>query len=245
MHVYALDVDAFAGRLDELALTLDLRDQRDAARLTEPRRRQWLAVARAALRQVLGAHVGAAPQAVPINRDAEGRPRLGCATGLPDLRFSSARSGPYAAIALSSGHDIGIDIEAVAGARFDADLAALMLSKREQAIHERLDPALRARWLASAWTAKEAILKGMGCGLRVPPHLVDVAARVPAPTQPHPMGTGFATWRAATVPDAWCVATAQWRGCAIAIAERGRRPRLRCAQLLPLTLVPARASVDT
>ena len=233
VHVYVLDVDTLADHFNELATTLDARERSETARLTDRRRRDRMTAARGALRQVLGAHLGQAAQAVPIERDANGRLRLIRASGRPDLRLSCSRSGPYSVFAVSTGHDVGIDIEAADAARFDADVAALMLSRREQAIHDRLDPTSRARWLARVWASKEAILKGMGCGLRVSPELLDVATKLASPALHVRPGTASAVWQAANMPDAWCVATLNWQDRIIAVAERGNRPHLRCAQLVP------------
>ena len=84
---------------------------------------------------------------------------------------SLARAGDRVAIAASLDGPVGIDIETlerVGAAGFD-DVA---FGERERgAIREAARPAeMRAR----LWTAKEAVLKARGTGLRTDPRLVDL-----------------------------------------------------------------------
>ena len=200
VHVYLIDLDTLACE----------RGRREASR--------------AAFRQVLGAHLGQAGQDVPLERDANGRPRLAAAAA--GLKVSSSRSGRHAVFALCTGHEIGIDIESTEAARFDDEVAETMLSRAEQATYAKVVAGDRERWLAEAWAAKEAILKGMGLGLGVPPALVEPAL-TPTLSANEP-----ARWRSATVPDSWSVASLPWQQHVIAVSKQGGGLQLRCAQLL-------------
>ena len=182
--------------------------------------------ARGALRQVLGAHLGVTEEAAPLEHDENGRPQIAGTFGATALKVSSSRSGRLAVFALCTGHEVGIDIESVDATRFGDDVAQTMLSRPELAIYAKLEDGLRARWLAEAWAAKEAILKGMGLGLAVPPALVEPGLTMFAST------LAPVRWRTATVPGSWSVTSMPWNGHVIALAQRGPGLPLRCAQLL-------------
>jgi 4'-phosphopantetheinyl transferase len=108
--------------------------------------------------------------------------------GQPRVRgafVSLARAGDLVAVAATRTGPVGIDIEtvdAVAASGFD-DVAFTETERRRIALCDEPD-LLRA----TLWTAKEALLKASGTGLRTDPREVDVAeasARIET-TQPSP-----------------------------------------------------------
>jgi 4'-phosphopantetheinyl transferase len=118
----------------------------------EPRVRDWLA-----------RELGCAPVAVPLIRDALGRPRLGAQHRRFDVNWS--HSGDGLLIALGEDLQVGADVE-----RVRARARAMSLARRYFVPTE-------ADWLASLpadrreiaflrlWCAKEAVLKAHGRGL--------------------------------------------------------------------------------
>jgi 4'-phosphopantetheinyl transferase len=118
----------------------------------EPRVRDWLA-----------RELGCAPVAVPLVRDALGRPRLGAQHRRFDVNWS--HSGDGLLIALGEDLQVGADVE-----RIRPRPRALALARRYFVPTE-------ADWLASLpidrretgflrlWCAKEAVLKAHGRGL--------------------------------------------------------------------------------
>lgn len=141
---------------------------------------------RAALRRLLGAHIGVAACDVPLEAGRWGRPRL---AGMPHLDFNVSHAGRHALIALSErGFWVGVDIECHAEAAptvcgdsearsaerratLDA-LEALVMSPREKA-----EPQRHGLDFVTRWTAKEAVLKCIGLG--VAQHLGAVSVSAP------------------------------------------------------------------
>ncbi|GAA2735053.1 4'-phosphopantetheinyl transferase family protein [Streptomyces nogalater] len=135
--------------------------------------------AAALLRAVLGRHAGIAPADVRVDRRCpdcsghHGRPRP---LDSPELGVSVAHAGGRVAVAVAHGMRAGVDVER-SGRVTDADsLSAAVCSPGEAEYVRAQHPALRPRVLVDLWTRKEAVLKLLGTGLRVPPRLLEVAA---------------------------------------------------------------------
>ena len=86
---------------------------------------------------------------------------------------SLARSGDRLALAVTAAGPVGIDLESVALVG-RAPLAAALLSPAEADALARLGPSGSEATLVALWTAKEAVLKAAGVGLRVDPRELTV-----------------------------------------------------------------------
>ena len=170
--------------------------ERDAYDRRPPRgRRQWLLgriAAKDAVRQFLWA--GGEPEMFPaelrIGNDDAGRPHATGAYGreLPPLTVSLAHRGEVG-VAIARHGRCGIDVEEVvprAESTVDAALGA-----GEQALFAGLagDPE---RWFARFWTAKEAVAKLLGTGLRGEPRAFEVVAAGPDALTVRAAGTDHA-----------------------------------------------------
>ncbi|GAB3145346.1 type I polyketide synthase [Amycolatopsis stemonae] len=157
--------------------------ERDAYDHRPPRgRRQWLLgriAAKDAVRQFFWAR--GEPEMFPaelrIGNDDAGRPHATGAYGrdLPPVTISIAHRGEVG-VAIARPARCGIDVEEVvprAESTVDAALGA-----GEQALFAGLtgDPE---RWFARFWTAKEAVSKLLGTGLRGEPRAFEVVAAAP------------------------------------------------------------------
>jgi 4'-phosphopantetheinyl transferase len=140
------DPAGFSGLLgpDEAAAAAG---RRDGAR--------W-AVARGALRALLGERLGAAPERVALTAGPHGKPEVPGAR----LRFNVSHSGELAVIALADGFEVGVDVE--------------RLDRRSRAVERTLTAAERAALagvadrhaaLLRVWCRKEALAKAIGGGL--------------------------------------------------------------------------------
>lgn len=161
--VERLDADS-----DALRACLSAAERARADRFFFARHRRRFVAARARLRELLGARLGVAPQAVEIVHGRNGKPRL--AQG--KMHFSVSHCADVALFGFSSSA-IGVDIEAlrpVAGA--DA-IAAHLFSPRERRACAALGNPLGFLY---CWTRKEALAKGLGRGLAAPPRELDTAA---------------------------------------------------------------------
>jgi len=152
-------------RAEEEAVLSGVERQRAAGMSHEASRRRFQA-ARTALRLLLSRELDVAPVNVPIAVDAGGRPFL---EGDFGLIFSLSHSGSHVALAIGSGmNSLGVDFEEAR-----SGVPALRLAERffdpagaravrDAAELERIPVFFRL------WTAREAVLKALGTGLRTP-----------------------------------------------------------------------------
>jgi 4'-phosphopantetheinyl transferase len=110
----------------------------------------------------------------------------------PVLHVSLARTAGRVALAVTAAGPVGVDLEFLA-AVVRAPIHDALLSPAEAAAVAALPPAAAATALTTAWTAKEALLKAAGVGLRVDPRTltIDLDAARPAlvdwPAAPFPL----------------------------------------------------------
>lgn len=180
IELIALD-QLLAADIARCLAALPAHEQARAARYQRAADRAAFASCRTAVRRRLGRLAGMAPGAVPIVADRLGKPR--CALGgLPHFSISHSTSTSLAGMAAVGWctQELGIDIERLAppgGA--DDGMAQLILSAPEQAVYLGLPAPRRTAWLMRQFNAREAVLKAMGCGMHIEPHLLQ------------PDGTGF------------------------------------------------------
>lgn len=138
-------------------------------------------VGRAMARTLVGQALGVPATSWLWREGSHGRPEAEIdAPGRP-IRFNIAHSSGLVACALAEGRDVGVDVEDLERAAFDARLVRRCCSPAEAADVEA-QPADRwpSRFLAY-WTLKEAYLKARGLGISV--HLPDISFSLddPAP----------------------------------------------------------------
>jgi 4'-phosphopantetheinyl transferase len=163
------------------------------------------------VRRLLADELGVSVAEVELRRSRYGRPEI--AAPRTHLRFSLARSGGRALIALAYFADIGVDVE-----RTDRDttgwtLWTQVLTQAELAALPQ-ERARRNDALLRLWVAKEAILKAAGVGLSVDPRLVAL----------RPSGQVASVPRALGNPGAWWLDFLEFDGLTASVALR-RSPR--------------------
>jgi 4'-phosphopantetheinyl transferase len=145
--------------------TLSLEETQRALRFREARDRRRYTAARAWRRQVLAGYLGADPREVRFIEGHDGKPALASPDG-SWLRFSASRSNGLAALVVTRGREVGVDVE-----RVHADFPVDAVVRRFFSLHEQqwlsvLAPEPRTDAFFTLWTLKEASLKAMGTGLR-------------------------------------------------------------------------------
>ena len=124
------------------------------------------------LRYILGSLCDVEPAAVDFIHGEHGKPALSpeCQPRHAPLSFNLSHSHRRALVAVSTGREVGIDIEqidtrtsalSIADSYFCAPELAAIQSAPEGETHDMF---------FRYWTAKEAVLKAQGCGLTVPLH---------------------------------------------------------------------------
>ncbi|WEH37234.1 4'-phosphopantetheinyl transferase superfamily protein [Streptomyces sp. AM 4-1-1] len=134
----------------------------DRRRLAEHR------AGRAALRTLL-LHVRAELAALPVIREATGRPAL---EGRPDVSVSISHDGGAVAAAVSWSGPVGIDIQQPYSPASETMLRRCLHDYAAEVL--TAPPAHRARELAWVWSAQEACVKAAGSGLAGRPWTIDV-----------------------------------------------------------------------
>ena len=168
---------------------IDLRDMGtdavnllDAAEIARAQRfvyahdwRRYVA-AHAWLRRVLGAYLGMAPQHLRFDAGAHGKPALAHQhmNGDAPLRFNMSHSKDIALIAITSGLEVGVDIEALRDDLPGPDLAAGVLSAGELDELARCASQDHTAAFVGCWTRKEDCLKALGVGLGLEPRALSV-----------------------------------------------------------------------
>jgi len=170
------------------------------------------AAGRRPLLRLLAAYLGVDADALRLEQDAHGRPRLDPPRGAA-LDFNWSHSGGHALVAIARGIAPGIDVE-----RRRARPRALALARRffdtaEADALAALPEAERDEAFLTLWTAKEALLKahgrGIGYGLQ--------RLRVAAPPQPLQLlrfdGEDVGAWQLRPLELApELIAALAWRG---------------------------------
>ncbi|AZM58177.1 MULTISPECIES: 4'-phosphopantetheinyl transferase family protein [unclassified Streptomyces] len=164
-RLWLVNLAAGAAEPDPMAL-LDAQERAKATAFRSPLDRAHFMASHSALRRILGAHLGRAPEDVrlsqadcPVCDAGHGRPVVEGSS----LQFSLSRRAGYCLIALAR-TAVGVDLE-VHPAVEVADELAGTLHPREQALLELAPPERRAAVFARVWARKEAYLKGLGTGL--------------------------------------------------------------------------------
>jgi 4'-phosphopantetheinyl transferase len=172
VSVWTIDLDQPLAVVDTLRGYLDDTEVRAAASRKNDLLRHRYVVAHGAVRSILGAGLGVAPDAVVLSRrcvrcgdEAHGRPEVVMHDGR--VQFSLSHSESIAVVAVTVGARIGVDIEVERPrGRLDA-LAARILDSETYADWLDLPASEQLRSFLEQWTAKEAYLKAIGTGITV------------------------------------------------------------------------------
>jgi 4'-phosphopantetheinyl transferase len=187
-HLFRLDLDLPAERLDRLAGLLSPDEKERAARyLPEAVRRRFTA-ARGQLRQVLGLALGQPPDSIRFAQNEYGKPLL--AGG--GLQFNVSHSQGFGLLALNPGSAVGVDVEAERDMTDLEGIARRFYASAEvQALFALPTGAQRGAFF-SIWTRKEALIKATGKGLSFP---LDGFAVPLGPAWGVPLAVDGRTWR--------------------------------------------------
>lgn len=115
-------------------------------------------------RRLLGAYLDTAPAGLLIEPDAMGKPRLEGQA----LSFSGSESAGLALFAVARSGELGVDVEKIRPERADLRFARRYFHPTETAALEGLTGEARVRAFFATWTRKEALVKAVGQGLRIP-----------------------------------------------------------------------------
>lgn len=115
-------------------------------------------------RRLLAAYLATDPATLTVEPDPMGKPRLRDGS----LSFSGSESGGKALFAVARSGELGVDIERIRPERADLRFAERYFHPLETAAIAKLQGDDRVRAFFATWTRKEALVKAVGTGLRIP-----------------------------------------------------------------------------
>lgn len=151
---------------------------------------------RAWLRTVIGSMLSIEPAAIHLRYNLYGKPHL-CSTF--NLHFNISHSDNIALLALSR-HPVGVDVEHVQQNHSMDLIACKQFTPTEQRALRSVSREERNARFITIWTRKEAVVKGMGCGLSVCLSDIDTGMPTTAPAMVLGANQMSTAWYVRTVP---------------------------------------------
>jgi 4'-phosphopantetheinyl transferase len=136
-----------------------------ANRYLSPLVRQRFITSRATLRAILAEYLNIKPGDVEFQYSRQGKPALG---EQHPLRFNISHSENLLVVAVTWGHEVGIDVEAVRSMPEADTIAAQYFSPTEYECYQTLPDDIKLQAFFNCWTRKEAYIKACGEGLALP-----------------------------------------------------------------------------
>jgi 4'-phosphopantetheinyl transferase len=183
VDVWATALDQAPAVLARLRGTLTDDETARADRFHFERDGHRFVIARAVLREILGAYLGVAPRAVRFVLGPRDKPALAPPVDAAGVQFNVSHSGEIALYAVTRREPVGVDVEQVRALDDLAALAERNFSRAECAALFALPPERRAVAFFSCWTRKEAYVKALGEGLSHPLQAFTVSFEDGAPAR--------------------------------------------------------------
>jgi 4'-phosphopantetheinyl transferase len=166
VHVWILELDVAARRLEDLGAVLSGDERERASRFKFPELRRRFTVSHAGLRIILGGYLGMNPGSIAFQYAERGKPSLDASLGWELPEFNLAHSSELALIAIAPDRVVGVDLERKQWKDSLADVATRYFSRGECGIlGNAATPTEKADCFFSLWSMKEAILKATGEGI--------------------------------------------------------------------------------
>jgi 4'-phosphopantetheinyl transferase len=186
VHVWQWDLDVCDGDFDTYWATLSRQERERADKFSFERHRRRFVAGRGELRRLLSRYLGLSPIEVDIGYGSDGKPF--CATQPPEwsICFNLSHSENAAALAISNGFEVGIDVELVRP--IDEGMPLQVFSIQERAQFSALPNAERQEVFFESWARKEACLKALGTGFILPPTHFEFDLCIRGDTTPRAVG---------------------------------------------------------
>ncbi len=147
----------------EYANALDEAEQNRALRYHFERDRQRFIASRIALRRILGEYLELEPAAVILTTGSNGKPALQHDNST--IRFNLSHSDGLMLLALTSGSEVGVDVERVRDILELEMLLEQYFDPADATAIGSIPPAERTSAFLHLWTRTEACLKADGVGI--------------------------------------------------------------------------------
>ena len=209
VEVWLIRTDLPDPVLAELEMLLDDTERERADALLYPARRSRFIASHGAVRVILGRRLGLPPASLRWRRGPHGKPELAG----PGPHVSLSRSGDLAALAVTHGRPVGVDIQRLPTGLDVSRMAARFYPLQEaEFVSSVSGTARQVDRFTRLWTRKEACLKVSGG--RLVPGLAQVVLQ-----------TGIVVGRGETSPGPCLLRDLRVpRGFRAAVAAEGTRP---------------------
>jgi 4'-phosphopantetheinyl transferase len=164
VHVWLIDLDRQAEIGGPHWDALDPEEQLLATRLVRSGLSRRYVAAHGSLRSILASYLDLRPCEVRIRRIAGGKPVLDSCHGA-GLAFNLSHAGTLAIAAITSGADVGADVERLRPIRHMQSIAEHFFSHDEQDRLAAVPPQWSRFSFFLCWTRKEAFIKATGEGM--------------------------------------------------------------------------------
>jgi 4'-phosphopantetheinyl transferase len=175
IHIWRATIPNQLINIDEHTSILSFEEKERAARFHDQIDASRFIWQHATLRRVLSQYLKLQPQEIMFKYSPLGKPALITALNPHELSFNISHSGQIMLIALTSGRQVGIDVEMARPIDDMNRMVELYFSPSEIEWYMALPESERQLAFFSAWTRKEAFLKAIGEGLQYPPEQVEVS----------------------------------------------------------------------
>jgi 4'-phosphopantetheinyl transferase len=167
VHLWLWSLDASSADLEACWQSLSPDEGSRAGSFRFEKHRKRFVVARGQLRFILADYMGCRADEIAFGYGEAGKPHSLTQPESWRLDFNLSHSEDSAALAVSSGMELGVDIELIRP--IEEDILPQILSEAEQRQFEALPAARQSDALLESWTRKEACLKALGTGLQASP----------------------------------------------------------------------------
>jgi 4'-phosphopantetheinyl transferase len=168
VHVWRFSLDLDRETQVKCAELLSESERARAARFVLERDRVSFIAAHGILRALLARYLGCVPEVIEFVYSSYGKPAVSHPRLPHPLSFNLSHSHGLGAVAIVRGREIGVDVEKIRPEFAGEEIAKRYFSSKEVDELRRLTDERRAEGFFLCWTRKEAYVKALGEGLRLP-----------------------------------------------------------------------------
>ena len=186
VHVWKWDLDDCGGDFDRYWEILSTQERERADKFRFERHRRRFVAGRGELRRLLSRYLGLSPREVALGYGSDGKPFCTIQPPERSICFNLSHSENAAALAISSGFEVGIDVENIRPIEEGMPLEVFSIQERAQ--FTALPDAERQEVFFESWARKEACLKALGTGFILPPTHFEFDLSIRGDTTPRLVG---------------------------------------------------------
>jgi 4'-phosphopantetheinyl transferase len=180
VHVWAACLEQPVATVHALQSLLSVQELNRADRFHSERDRRRYVVSHGILRRVLANYRQADPRALRFTIGKNGKPALADESGPTALRFNLSHTEDLALIAVTLGHEIGVDVERVRPISELESIVDSYFTARERDTLRTMDNTNRRDAFYRCWTRKESYAKAIGGEIAVALSGFDAMLSAPA-----------------------------------------------------------------